>query len=1108
MFVHRSNRAEALVDVLAEVVSGPPVEPLGRECVVVQGRGMERWLAMQLARRLGVWANPDFPFPRRIIERALASVLDEAEDASRDLFTPEAMMWSVAALLPAHLHRPELVPIRTYLAGDDRGAKLVQLAERIADTFDHYAVYRPEMVLDWERGGGGDDWQPVLWRALVDRHGRHHIAARAERFVAALAGGARPAADFPRRLSLFGVSTLPPLYLDMLVALARVVELHLFVLSPSREYWAEIRSRREQIRRRAHAAAAENEEALHIEEGHPLLASLGRLGRDFHELLEERADYLEGDRDLYREPGTDNMLAALQSDMLHLRTRGPGKDAAPLVHSAGDDSIAVHACHGPMRELEVLHDQLLALFEEDPTLEPHDVVVMAPSIEAYAPFIEAVFGERGGGRRIPARVADRSVGRSEEGFEALLQALTVLSGRFTAPEVLDLLGNDFVRSRFGIAAEELERVRRWVTEAGVRWAADAEHRAEREQPRFVENTWRFGLDRLLLGYAMPGSERALFGGVLPYDDLEGTSADLLGRLAEFLATLNRFRIPLGEARTLEEWRHLLSELLEALLGGGDRGAELKRKVRLALGALADRACRAGFSAAVGLATVRRQLEREVERGAPARGFLSGGVTFCELVPMRSIPFRVVCLVGMDDESFPRTRYPLGFDLIAARPRRGDRSPRDDDRYLFLEALLSARERLLITYVGQSIHDDGERPPSVIVSELLDVLAESWHVDGPEKGSVRDRVVLRHPLQPFSPRYFRASSEPRLFSFAESYCDGARRLVRPSIDPPPFVAARLPAQADPGRVAPLDDFVRFFDNPSRFFVQRRLGLFLEGDLEPVAEREPMQLDALEQWQIGDRLLARLLGGDDPKNAYEVVRASGALPLGTLGRVRYETIAAEASAVAAAAAVLRAGDRLPPLEIEREIDGVRLIGLIRDLWPVGQVRVGFSRTGRRSEIRLWIHHLLLNASDTGPRASFLIGRGNKDAPASRVRFRPVGAPLPILKQLLDLYRLGQTLPLLFFPESSRAYAQAFLRRRDGHAALTAARKQFDPKDFPSEVPSEGEDVFVRQIYGRGNPLVDPPSWTLPSNGEPPLMPQFAEIALAVFAPLFEHREEEEA
>jgi exodeoxyribonuclease V gamma subunit len=1148
MYVHRSNRAEALVDVLARVVSRPLADPLAAECIVVQGRGMERWLSMELARRLGVWANPDFPFPRHLILRALGAVV-AGDDAARSCFEPETLVWSVADLLPRYLDHPAFASIRAYLADDTRAVRRLQLAERIARTFDQYVVYRPEMVLGWERGtethsadthSAETHWQAVLWRALVERHGSHHVAALAREFLATLRRAGALPGSVPSRVSLFGVSTLAPLYLEMLAALSQQSEVHLFLLSPSPEYWAEIRAEREVLRRRAQrgAAADQSEADLHLEVGNPLLASLGRVGRDFQQVLESVADYEEPDEGLYHDPGTTTMLETLQSDILALRHRRSGNaDAPPLALHPADESIAIHACHGPMREVEVLHDQLRALFEEEPplaasrtgrcaatrrgavppnprrpqVLEPREVLVMSPAIDAYAPFIDAVFGSTADHRLgIPYRIADRAVRATDDVVDAFLSLLAALGGRMTASEVVDLLGREPIRDRFGFVAEDLDLVRDWIAASGIRWGIDDTHRRAAAQPPLAQNTWRFGLDRLLLGYAMPGEGRRLFGGVLPYDDVEGTTAELLGQLAEFCEALFGFQRSLQTSRTLDAWRDDLSHVLRTMVASTNQNAYQHRQIRAALEELAERARAGQFHDPVELDTVQSQLAAVLERGAPGRGFLTGGVTFCALVPMRSIPFPVVCLLGMNDADFPRVRRSPSFDLIAQHPRPGDRSARDDDRYLFLEALLSARERLIITYVGRSIRDNSEIPPSVVVSELLDAIDESFVLPAGDArrataDSVRKLVVIPHPLQPFSPCYFNAS-DARLFSYANNYHEGARALQGERSAAPTFVAAPVPDDPATARAVSIDQLVRFFENPTRAFLQQRLGLYLAYDIKALDDREPLALDNLERWKVGTGLLERALEGEPVPEALPSVQASGALPPGVLGKCVFDDIDPEATALALQTKELLFGAELEPLIVDDALDGTRITGVIRNLWPAGQVSYQFSQLGRRHELGMWIRHLVLNwRQPIGyPQTSYLVGRPEQEGGPVAVRFRPVEDAAKILRHLLRWYRIGQTAPLPLFEKASRTYVERLRRSKKRSSvkdALEAARRSFEGSDYNR---GDRHDDYVRQVFAGLHPL-DPNFSFGPGLADAARLPNFAEVAVAMFGPMLDHREE---
>lgn len=1109
MWVHRSNRMESLVEALAEVVGAPLADPFAPECILVQGRGMERWLSMELARRLDIWANPDFPFPRHFFERLFDGDangrpgLDSDPQHRLDPYDPAVLAWSIADLLPTLRQRSEFAEVSAYLErtvasepsrpAADADFHLIALGERLASVLDQYVVYRPQWIADWE-AGGADHWQAVLWRALRARLGPAHVAARARDLVRSLHDGThRP---LPERVSVFGLSTLPPLYLQILGELAARVEVHLFLLSPSQEYWAWIRSQREVVRRTLRRGdPTQLQAALEQEEGNPLLASLGRVGRDFQQVLESTVDYQDDDR--YIDPGTTTVLTTVQSDILHLRHRRPGNpEAPPLPVRDEDESIRIHVCHSPMREVEVLHDQLLDLFERDRSLEARDVVVMSPVIDVYAPFIDAVFGTGHSGQPlIPYRIADRKLRSTDDVIDAFLLLLSTLGGRFTAPEIVDLIAREPVRARFSIAAEEVDLLRKWVRDAGIRWGVDGEHRVAVGQPALEQNTWRFGLDRLLLGYAMTGDERRLFQGVLPYDDMEGSPAELLGKLAECCRQLFTFRRQVQEPRRIGEWRRDLAAMLAALLASNDVTAHQHRRILQVLEEVDEQATAAGFRGTIELDSLRARLESALERTAPGRSFLTGGITFCAMVPMRSVPFRVVCLLGMNDDVFPRLQRPPGFDRMAEAPQPGDRSSRDDDRQLFLEALLSARERLLVTYIGQSVRDNAEIPPSAVLSELLDTVGEGFV--GPTAGNgealtARQTLIVCHPLQAFSRRYF--GSEVALFSYSRQHRDGARRLVAERAALPPFVDQILPERDD--RAVNVEDLVRFFERPLRTFLQHRLGLYLGGDVTLLDARMPLELNHLNRWRIGARLLDWVIEGETIAAALPVLRATGELPPGALGTQTFGDIGPHAQALGQSAAEHMAGVRLAPLHIDRALDATHFTGSITGLYRGAQVQYQYSKVGARHEIGLWIRHLLLNWAgrpDT-PRQTVLVGRGEKSEPEV-VRFAPVADAEAVLRDLLDLYWLGQRLPLPLFADPSYSYVEKLQAGASAEKARASAKEAF----ANSQGFGESSDAYFQQIFAQADPLQSLWADTPEAAGI-----TFESVALRVIGPLLRHRQ----
>lgn len=1096
MIVHQGHRIEDLLEALVGVVARPagPAEgaPLRSEIIAVQGRGMERWLSMELSRRFGVWACPAFPFPRRLIEQAFDAVLGPA-DASGRVYEPETLTWAVASALPELLPRPPLAPLRAFLGDDPDGDRRLQLAAHVADTLDRYVVYRPDRLRAWEQGAERDDWQAMLWRELVARHGTGHLATRAADFLAALdgAGGASdlvaPGARLPARVSLFGLTTLPPLYVEVLAAMGRFSELHLFVLRCARN---------------GPAAAAS-----------PLWWSLGGVGRDFEQVLEERGvatrSLCAGDGP---SPQPDSLLGCLQQAI----REGGLAHPAPL-----DASIAVHACHSPLREVEVLHDRLVQLFEDDASLEPRDVIVMTPDIERYAPFVEAVFQaparQRGERPYIPHRLADQSLRATHDVADAFDALVDALSGRLTASAVVDLLLVERIRRRFGIEPDDLDPLLEWIREAGIRWGADAAHRAERGQPAAAQNTWRLGLDRLLLGLAMDADSP--FHGVLPATGVDPGLSELLGRFTAFCEALLAHRPGLCALHPVSEWSGRLCALLRDLVDDRDEASGQHAWLREALAGVAARAEQAGFAEPVPLASIRRQLDAQLRRDVPSHGFLAGGVTFCELVPMRSIPFRVVALLGMDDGAFPRHREPLGFDLVARDPRCGDRSRREDDRYLFLEALLSARDRLLVSYVGRSIRDGARLAPAVVVDELLDELGR---ITGRGGQALREALVQEHPLHGFSPRYFVPGAPASLFSYSASDRRGAQALLearREGVAGGPFVTAPLARPADAERVVRVDELARFLEHPVRAFLQRRLGLYLRDEVEEVLDREPLDLSSLDQWKLRDRLLRELEAGVPPEDARERMRARGDLPPGTAGELACERELARAGDLLAVARELAGGPSRPALQIDRELAGWRLTGEVGELYTGARVEVLLSRLPHRRELGFWLRHLLLcwtrtdgqdgpeprdASGEEGPRQSFLVGRREKASEGEPdvlvLGLPPVVDAESVLRDLLALYDAGLRAPLPFPVQA--AQKQAFACFDPSLAPGTpwplepidAARDAWERGGGAS--PPDRDDAYLLQAFRDVDPL--DPEAPLPGDAV------FGRVVQRVYEPYLRVRE----
>ena len=1052
--IHSSNRLEHLAAQLAQSLREPLAEPFAGEVIVVQSGGMARWLTHEIALRSGVCMNIECPFLRVFVERVLRAFFPEIKNDGE--FAADVLAWRIDRVLPAMVKQKAFAEVRRYLNAGD-GLMRFQLAEKIAETFDRYLIHRPAMLMDWERGGERDDWQAILWRELGKN--RAHAAALHGQIPARMA--LPPHGPLPERVSVFGISSLPALHLRVLFELSRHCDVRVFSLQPAREYFGHDlppKQRAKLLARLAEKGVAVSENTL--PEGNPLLASMGRLHRDFIELrieTDEQCNHIAHEVEQFAEPAGDDLLHVVQGDILDARTRGAD---VPKKSVAGDDgSIEIHACHSPMREVEVLHDRLLAMFDADATLRPRDVIVMTPDIEKYAPFVQAVFDcPETESRRIPFSIADRHPRSASATVDTFLALLDLAESRCTASEIFSLLERAPIRHRFAFTDDDLETIRRWIAGSGIRWGIDGPHRDALDLPALDGNSWRSGLDRLLLGYAMAGGNRRMFDGIMPCDDVEGTRAEVLGRFVSAVEAMFRLVGELPASRPLAVWPDALVPVVAEFFSGDDPDeASDLRSIRTALDRLRQVAALAGGAEPVEFRVVRHHLTRALDEGGQRGGFLTGRVTFCALQPNRSIPARVVALIGMDDQAFPRQARPPAFDKMTDHPLCGDRSIRDEDRATFLEAIVSARDRLHISFVGRSARDNEELPPAVPVSELLDYLDRACEF--PQEKNARDFVVTGHRLHAFSPVYF-SENDARHFSYSESNAAASRALLRPADRAPAFVAGPLPEPDASARNVELRGLVEFFRNPSKHFLRRRLGLTLDETDDTLDDIESFALDPLESYSLKQELFERALSRENLDAGG--FRARGVLPLGATGAARFLTLRAEAAGFAEKVSRDLAGaSRDEPLLVTLSVGGFSLAGKIESLHDNRLVLFRCAKLKPKDRISAWISHLALCASrEKAGASSLLIGTERED----RVEFAHTPNASELLARLLDIYWRGQSRPLPFFPASAFAFANA----KDG--SDTESRLKAASAKWTGNLTYDGEraDAWFAFCFGDSDPM----------------------------------------
>ena len=761
---------------------------------------------------------------------------------------------------------------------------------------------------------------------------------------------------------------------------------------------------------------------------------------------------------------TKSLLAAIQASV---RGNRSAAGDLPLLDEA-DQSLHIHACHGRARQVEVMRDAILHALREDPTLEPRDVIVMCPDIETFAPLIHATFGagdvpdaeelETLPARERPVdlkvRLADRALRQTNPLLGVIAQLLELAAGRMTASQLLALADREPVRRRFRLDDDDLTRLQDWVAESGIRWGLDAAHRAPFKLADLPAGTWRSGIDRVLLGVAMTEDEQRLFGGVLPLDDVESGAIDLAGRVAEFVERVTVIIDAFTRRQSIVAWSEAITRAADLLAATADRDAwqrvELERLVEDVL----DDA--KGNETELDLPEFRALLAGRLE-GRPTRAnFRTGFLTICTLVPMRSVPHRVVCLLGLDDDVFPRKERRDGDDLMLDDPYIGDRNGRMEDRQLLLDALLAARDRLIVTYSGNDERTNAPRPPAVPIGELLDVVDSTVRLQG---GTARDHVLIRHPLQPFDAANFEHSRlvTGLTWSFDKTLLDGARALSGPRTQTASFLAERLPPVSSD--LVEVEDLVRLLQHPVRGFLRQRLGVGVRDYSVEVNDDLSVELDGLDKWGVGERLVKAGLSGVPGRTAIKAEIARGTLPPGLLGQPVVHEVFPNAERIVEVAQDLLPEGSLTSVDVRVDLDGRAIHGTIPGVADNLVSMVTYSRLSAKHRVASWVRLLTLTAAHPDrPFAACAIGRSSGNGIAvARIDLLGDDAAsrganaVAELAALLDLYDRGLREPLPLYCATSFAYAEAVARGADPVAAARKAWKSewtYDKEDKEPE------------------------------------------------------------
>lgn len=994
-FLYQSNELELLarkaVAVNRSIFKG---NLLKKNMAVVQTPGMGRWFSLKTAEISGICANIDLVLPGKFISNISENIL--RMDYADPFFDTPNLKWFVYELLSSDfINRPEMKTVRNYIGTDD--VRRYQISGKIADLFDQYPVFRPEIIAKWKEGAlfykkdKDEIWQKEIYHEIISfKPSELDKLAFLDEFKKRVSSVDPLRTDIPKGVVLFGISTMTEYQLEMFTALSDIMEVHLFHVNPCQDFWGDIVP-----------VKYLDSETFIYETKNRILSEFGFSGKNFHNLL---AGFEGPQTDLFPQTSRINTILQKIQDDIRLCI-----DPDPVeMKEKYDGSVIINGCWGKMREIEVLKETLLDLFDSNRGLLPRDIIVMAPQIEEYADIIEAVFSFDQSENTIPFSVADRSLKNESGIIESFLKILKLDETNFSATEILSIFENRFIHRNFGVEKEDVEEIRKAVISAGVKWGIDKFWRRSKGYHDFEQNSWRFGIDRLLLGYAVKGQGVDTFAGILPFDGIEGETARIIGRFLSFIDVIFEFKNEFFEKRTLQQWEDRLNGLLDALIMDNIETASTKIYLKNATHQLSQNGIRGELKTKVPLSVVTEYLDEFVSNSGFGRGFINGNVTFCSLKPMRSIPFKIVALIGMNDESFPRDNTSLAFDLVSKYPKSTDRFVKENDKYLFLEALLSAKEKLIISYTAKSLSDSSKNFPATPVESLKNYITEKY-------GVKNDVIEKLHPLQPFNPKYF--ERDDRFFSFSKKDAAAAKFFTSSDkeSDEKHDIVIDL-SKLDEKRKKKIfeitpQNLLAFFANPQKYFFSNTLDVQFPYLSEEPDDLEVFNFDNLSAYSIKNEYIQMMTDGFTKKDFKTKLRGEGTVPHGTAGRILIDQVVSQMPLFLTKLTQLKEGD--DPFEVPIDLsfkfpDGiVKIKGKLDSVYKHRQLLFRPAKEPRdKDRVKGLLMHLMLNSSEVMKETVFCFLE-------SDLVFAPAKNCFEELSELVEIYLEGMKKVPMFNP-----------------------------------------------------------------------------------------------
>jgi len=931
--VYKSNSLNTLLLEAYKIIQEKPLNNIfEKEIFVYDSKILFQYLNIFIAEKIGISANIKLYHPNDFIWKLFEIISPKKK--LKNTFTHSMMIWKIMKIIDDK---------KIFENYNKKEAKLqkFKFSFLMANIFEQYIFYRPNWINEWETEKNtsiidqNDIWQIKLWIEIIKNSKKthqysYHFANLFYNFQKLFEEKKIQKKHLPSRCFIISSFALNPSYIRIFQNISTYINIYFLYVTPfKKNIFNFIQDNNIFLNQKKNKKPCDN--------------SLIKLWGQYEKIY---ALYIIRSKEMkiincFKENNNRNLLNSIKNDLLK---KNINKKKRFLIST--DNSISINICFNKKNEIEILHKKLLIFFNKNSSIKPKDVVVTSFSIENYISSINSVFASENNKKQIPFFIANKFSKKTNIIISSFKKILNLANSRFHNEEILEFLDIPEIAKKFNLSEEEIKILYYWIEEANIRWAIDCKHKDYLSFPKNKQNTWLYGIEKLLLSYAMNDTEK-VWNNILSCSSINGSRTEIIEKLIIFIKTLKKWQKKLSRSQYLIHWHSLSKDLINDFFFCSQKIEKSIKMIQKNWTEMINNNLSSGYLKKVSINILIKNFFYKYYFNNHQK-FLPDVVNFCHPNAVCYIPFKIICIIGADHLSVPKINHLDKFNLLKKYPLIEDINIYQKYCYLFAQSISCAEQYFYISYVGYSIKDESKIYPSILIDQLLHYISSNFCFSGDCNLSLQDnsKKIIKHLCKKYKIQYFykKKYANP---STTENLQDVFKYTNR-NINNKNILKRNSCTKIN------LKDLITFWKNPICYFFNVNLQIKVDIKKHAINTTEPFSVNQEDSFKIKNILLNKIINNQDTMELFKKYMLSGKLPYDFFGKIFWNQKLKEMTMIAKEVMKYRISKE--EKKINLKIEKYQIDGILSEIQTTGLLRWKPNTINFSDRITLWLEHLI--------------------------------------------------------------------------------------------------------------------------------------------------------